>query len=99
MSGEDPDAPAPLIPARRAARARPADRTVWNDYNVQVEASSPNADIVHSSVIYFIGPGGQQRFVASPVADHTASGASYLPADQVSAWGRGIAQVARTLVS
>ena len=77
----------------------PALRTVWNDYNVQVEASSPNADIVHSSVIYFIGPGGQQRFVASPVADHTASGASYLPADQISAWGRGIAQVARTLVS
>jgi cytochrome oxidase Cu insertion factor (SCO1/SenC/PrrC family) len=77
----------------------PALRTVWNDYNVQVEAPSPNADIVHTSVIYFIGPGGQERFVASPGDDKTASGASYLPAGQISAWGQGIAQVARSLAS
>lgn len=77
----------------------PALRTVWNDYNIQVEAPNPNADIVHSSVVYFIDPSGRERFLASPQVDHSASGSSYLPADQISAWGQGIAQVARTLVS
>ena len=57
----------------------------------------PDADIVHSSVVYFIDPGGRERYLASPQADHTSSGASYLPADQVAAWGRGIAQVATLL--
>ena len=75
----------------------PALRTVWGDYNVQVEAPSPNADVVHSSVVYFIDPSGRERFVASPMADHTSSGSSYLPAGQITAWGQGIAQVARTL--
>lgn len=75
----------------------PALRTVWGDYNVQVEAPSPDADVVHSSVVYFIDPSGRERFVASPMADHTSSGSSYLPADQIAAWGQGIAQVARTL--
>jgi cytochrome oxidase Cu insertion factor (SCO1/SenC/PrrC family) len=76
----------------------PALRTVWGDYHVEVQAPNPNADIVHTSVIYFIGPDGRERFLALPMADHTASGASYLPAGQISAWGQGIAQVARTLV-
>ena len=76
----------------------PALRTVWSDYKVEVQAPNPNADIVHTSVVYFIGPDGRERFLALPMADHTASGASYLPAGQVSAWGQGIAQVARTLV-
>jgi hypothetical protein len=33
------------------------------------------------------------------MADHTSSGTSYLPASQITAWGRGIAQVAETLTS
>ena len=75
----------------------PALRTVWGDYNVVVGAPDPNADIVHSSVVYFIDPSGRERFLASPAVDHTASGSSYLPADQIAVWGQGIAQVARTL--
>jgi hypothetical protein len=31
------------------------------------------------------------------MADHTSSGASYLPAGQITAWGQGIAQVAEAL--
>jgi hypothetical protein len=31
------------------------------------------------------------------MADHTSSGASYLPAGQITTWGQGIAQVARAL--
>jgi cytochrome oxidase Cu insertion factor (SCO1/SenC/PrrC family) len=71
--------------------------TVWQAYDVAVEAPSPNADVIHSSVMYFIDPGGRERYVASPMADHTKARSSYLPADQLAAWGQGIAQVARQL--
>jgi cytochrome oxidase Cu insertion factor (SCO1/SenC/PrrC family) len=77
--------------------ALPALRKSWQDYNVAVMAPSPDADIVHSSVVYFIDPSGRERFIASPMVDHTSSGSSFLPADQIAAWGHGIAQVARTL--
>jgi cytochrome oxidase Cu insertion factor (SCO1/SenC/PrrC family) len=72
-------------------------RKVWDGHNIEVQAPSPNADIVHTSVVYFIDPAGQERFIATPMADHTSSGASYLPAGQITGWGQGIAQVARTL--
>ena len=75
----------------------PRLRAVWNAYNIAVQAPGPDADIVHSSVVYFIDPAGKERYLASPQADHTTSGASYLPADQIAAWGQGIAQVARLL--
>jgi cytochrome oxidase Cu insertion factor (SCO1/SenC/PrrC family) len=75
----------------------PALRAVWQGYNVAVAAPNPNADIVHTSVIYFIGPDGRERFIASPMADHASNGSSYLPSGQLTAWGAGIAQVARTL--
>lgn len=72
-------------------------RAVWRDYGVVVEAPHPNADIVHTSVIYFIDPRGRERYVASPVADHTQSGTAYLPAASLTSWGRGIALVAKSL--
>jgi cytochrome oxidase Cu insertion factor (SCO1/SenC/PrrC family) len=74
-------------------------QAVWHAYHVAVQAPSPDADIVHTSAVYFIGPGGTERYVADPMADHTGSGAAYLPAGQIAAWGRGIALVARTLSS
>lgn len=72
-------------------------RKVWDGYDIAVQAPGPDADIVHTSAVYFIDPAGRERFVAAPMAGHTSSGASYLPADQISGWGQGIAQVARTL--
>ena len=75
----------------------PRLRAVWNACNIAVQAPGPDADIVHSSAVYFIDPGGRERYLASPQADHATSGASYLPADQIAAWGRGIAQVATLL--
>jgi hypothetical protein len=45
--------------------------------------------------MYLIDPQGRERFLASLMADHTAGGFSYLAAGQLSAWGRGIALVAR----
>jgi cytochrome oxidase Cu insertion factor (SCO1/SenC/PrrC family) len=75
----------------------PSLTSVWQDYDVTVQAPSPNADIIHSSVMYFIDPQGRERYLASPMVDHTSSGSSYLPADQLAAWGQGIALVARQL--
>ena len=75
----------------------PRLRALWNDYGAAVQAPGPDADIVHSSVVYFIDPSGRERYLASPQVDHTTSGISYLPADQIAAWGRGITQVARLL--
>jgi len=72
-------------------------REVWNGYEIAVQAPNPDADIVHTSAVYFIDPAGRERFIAAPMADHTSSGASYLPAGQITAWGQGIAQVARAL--
>ena len=71
---------------------------VWRDYGVAVDAPGPDADVVHSSQMYFIDPQGRERFVADPMVDHTASGSSYLPTGQLASWGQGIALVARQLV-
>ena len=72
-------------------------QAVWQAYNVEVAAPGPNADVIHSSVMYFINPAGQMRYVASPMDDRTKAGSSYLPPDQLAAWAQGIAQVARQL--
>jgi cytochrome oxidase Cu insertion factor (SCO1/SenC/PrrC family) len=77
----------------------PRLRAAWRDYNVAVQAPDPAADIVHSSVVYFIDPRGRERYLASPQVDHASSGASYLPPGQIAAWGRGIAQIARLLAA
>jgi cytochrome oxidase Cu insertion factor (SCO1/SenC/PrrC family) len=77
----------------------PSLAAVWQDYEIAVEAPGPDADVVHSSQLYFIDPQGRERFVADPMADHTAAGSSYLPAGQLASWGQGIALVARQLVS
>ena len=72
-------------------------QAVWNAYDVYVQAPNPNADIVHTSVVYFIDPSGKERFAASPMVDHTTNGTAYLPLAQQAAWGRGIALIARQL--
>jgi cytochrome oxidase Cu insertion factor (SCO1/SenC/PrrC family) len=70
---------------------------VWRDYNIQVQAPNPNADIVHTSAVYVIDQQGRERYVASPQADHTKSGSAYLPAGQITSWGRGLALLAAHL--
>jgi cytochrome oxidase Cu insertion factor (SCO1/SenC/PrrC family) len=77
----------------------PALESVWRGYNIQVYAPNANADVQHTSAVYFIDPQGRERYLASPEVDHTKSGASYLPASQQIAWGHGIALVARQLAS
>ncbi len=86
------------IPSWHFLTGPPASlRAAWRAYQVEVQAPSRNADIAHTSVVYFIDPSGHERFVATPMADHTAKGKAYLPAGAVAAWGRGIALVTRQL--
>jgi cytochrome oxidase Cu insertion factor (SCO1/SenC/PrrC family) len=77
----------------------PSLRAVWRAYQIQVDAPGPDADVIHSSQMYFIDPQGRERFLADPMVDHTASGSSYLPANQLASWGLGIALVARHLAA
>jgi cytochrome oxidase Cu insertion factor (SCO1/SenC/PrrC family) len=46
--------------------------TVWRAYGIEVEAPNPNADIIHTSAVYFIDPSGREPYVATPMADHIA---------------------------
>ncbi len=75
----------------------PALKAVWRGYDIQVYAPNPDADVEHTSAVYFIDPRGRERYLASPAVDHTRSGTAYLPARQQIAWGHGIALVARQL--
>ncbi len=75
----------------------PALRTTWRDYNIEVQAPNPNADIVHTSALYFIDAQGRERYLASPEVDHAGNGSSYLPPGQISGWGRGIAELAQAM--
>ncbi len=77
----------------------PSLQAVWQAYQIQVDAPGPDADVIHSSQMYFIDPQGRERFLADPMVDHTASGAPYLPASQLASWGQGIALVARQLAA
>jgi cytochrome oxidase Cu insertion factor (SCO1/SenC/PrrC family) len=70
---------------------------VWNDYEIQVEAPNPHADVIHTSLVYFIDPQGKERYVAAPMADHKKGGTAFLPPGQLAAWGKGIALVTRAV--
>jgi len=73
-------------------------RAIWHDYSIDVDAPSPTADVQHTDALYFIDPEGRERFLATPMVDHTADGTSYLPADQLTAWGQGMALVSQRLI-
>ena len=75
----------------------PALKTAWRDYNIQVEAPNPNADIVHTSAVYFIDARGAERYLATPMVEHKANGTAYLPPAQIAAWAGGIARLAGDL--
>jgi cytochrome oxidase Cu insertion factor (SCO1/SenC/PrrC family) len=72
-------------------------RPVWRAYNISVDAPSRNADVVHTSEVLFIDPGGRERYTATPMADYTSKGNAYLPVGPLTEWGHGIALVTRQL--
>lgn len=73
--------------------------SVWRDYGVAVSAPHPRADILHTSVIYFIDPQGHERYVAAPSVQYTSKGAPYLPALSLTQWGHGIALMASSFTN
>lgn len=74
-------------------------KRIWSGYGIQVSTRIVHGQwtVVHTDIDYFIGPNGTDRFVASPDADYhnTATHKIYLPGSTFTAWGRGIALVAR----
>jgi len=88
------------IPSWHFFTGSPSDlHSVWRHYGIQVQAPSPNADIIHSSFVFFIDPTGHERYLANPTDDHTSSGTAYLPAGPLASWGQGIALMARSLTN
>ncbi|MDA8081382.1 MAG: SCO family protein [Actinomycetota bacterium] len=73
-------------------------RKIWSKYGITVQAPSPTADVVHTSIVYFIDSHGRERYIASPTDYHTPQGTVYLPANQLTAWGHGIATISGDLV-
>lgn len=71
---------------------------VWKDYGIKVIVPKVNGDIIHTSVVYFIDRHGNERYLASPIVEHTASGKAFLPVASINSWGQGIASVARQLI-
>ncbi len=66
--------------------------------SVIVPADKNPNDIIHADYVYFLNPKGQERYLASPVVDETASGAGYLPQPTLAQWGHGIASYARQVL-
>ena len=77
----------------------PLLRSVWQGYHIAVDAPNPNADVQHTSAVYLIDQHGRERYLAMPVADHTKSGTAYLPAQQLTSWGHGLALLAKDLLN
>lgn len=71
---------------------------IWREYGIAVISRGPTKDTIHSSIIYFIGPNGRERFLGSPQDDHTKSGKAYLPLNQLAEWGKGIALASKDLL-
>ena len=81
-------------------------RAAWRAYDIEVQAPSPHADVIHTSAIFFVDPQGRERYLASPqdegttkprVAYGTENETGYVPLGQMTDWGRGIALLARSL--
>ncbi|MGH9086818.1 MAG: SCO family protein [Acidimicrobiales bacterium] len=75
----------------------PTLEQLWTKYEIAVTAPGPNADVLHTSIVYFIGPNGHERYLAAPAVTHTKTGQAFLPTNQITAWGHGIATLARDL--
>jgi protein SCO1/2 len=71
-------------------------RAVWQAYEVAVDAPSRNADVIHSSLVYFIDPRAGSgswpaRWLITPPADPpTCPPASSRPGPAASRWWRGL---------
>lgn len=71
---------------------------IWSAYDVEVQVATATGVVYHSTPMYFIGPGGEERAVADPQDVTLPDGRGYLPAGQIAQWGAGIAGEVRSLL-
>ena len=72
-------------------------QAVWKHFGIEVIVPKPRGDVIHTSILFFIDRWGHERFVASPMVEHSSSGKAYLPSASIASWGHGIELVARQL--
>lgn len=70
-------------------------RAVWKEYNIQVIVPKGRGQTTHAAYMYFIGPRGHGRYLASPQADQRSNGTGYLPQPTLAQWGQDIAHYLR----
>ncbi|MGH9089487.1 MAG: hypothetical protein ACRDYZ_15500 [Acidimicrobiales bacterium] len=73
--------------------ARQALKKVWSDYGITVQIVHIGT-LIHSDAMYFIAPGGAERYQVTPFANERTNGTGSLPAATVARWGKGIAAYA-----
>ncbi len=77
-------------------------RRIWSEYGIEVATRIVHGHwtVVHTSILLFISPKGQERFIAASNADYhnTPTHRAFLPRLTLSSWGRGIALVTKALV-
>jgi cytochrome oxidase Cu insertion factor (SCO1/SenC/PrrC family) len=81
-------------------------RAAWNGYHIAVSAPRPGGDILHTSAIYVIDRQGKERYLAVPEDERaakprfaygTSNETGYVSGGDMADWGRGIAELARSL--
>lgn len=74
-------------------------RRVWAAYGITVIVPKGATQTTHADYLYFLTPGGQERYLASPQVDQRRDGTGYLPQPTLNQWGQGIATYLRRLAS
>lgn len=69
----------------------PALQAVWKAYGIEVIVPKGATQTIHADYLYFLGPGGRERYLASPQVDTRKNGTGYLPQATLTQWGQGIA--------
>lgn len=73
-------------------------RRVWEAYSITVQIQPKTGDVIHTTLIEFIGRHGRERAMAVPGASLHSNGTGSLPEGELHQWGQGIAQQLRRLL-
>ncbi|MGH9103917.1 MAG: SCO family protein [Acidimicrobiales bacterium] len=72
-------------------------QAVWKAYGITV-ARAGGGQVVDTSLVYLIDPGGAERYQASPYANQQPDGTETLPPSSIARYGQGIARYASQLL-
>lgn len=71
----------------------------WVAYGVTVDVVRSSQAVTHSDLLYFVDPTGRLRYMSTPFANEVSAGEYTLPAETVSRWAHGMADVAIGLLT